>query len=414
MIIDLLFSVACRGVQVLLSLLTVRQLVVLFGTEDYGVWVTLTSVLMWMALFDFGIGYGVKNRLSEAYARGDHSSVATLLPSVCAIYLILSLVVFLLFAIGGYLLEPFASHFKAALVMFFCTSLGLFFSLGTIVLQAVGAFKRFYFASLVFPVSWFLFVLFSKENFLRIDNASWVFGGAMLAQSVIFFIMGNRFFSVASFDFSRLFSTEIRQVLRVGAGFFILQLTSLFLFMFGNFIVYQMATPADVAVYDTINKVYQLFVVGYSILVSIAWTSIAKAKALGDTRAKFLVYKWLLFCSALVLCAALLLASEIDFVIGLLTAGKIQVSPAVAIPFAVFVFVQSLAFAGATYLNVYERLLPQIVLSVLAVPVFIFLAYYLLSSGFGVQSVPVACALAIAPLTVYCLLHGYKLARANV
>ncbi|MGY4535306.1 O-antigen/teichoic acid export membrane protein [Pseudomonas sp. TE3786] len=408
---NLAFSILCRGVQVVLSILTIHQLVQVLGVDNYGLWVTLTSVMAWMALFDFGIGYGLKNRLSEAYASGKKETVGALLSSVYFIYVVIAALILIMFSAAAYFVSPFSENIPASLVLVFCASVSFLFSIGAIILQAVGAFKRFYFFSLLVPVGWFIFVVSNKGVSLSVGDVVWVFGGLMVVQSGLLFASGRTFFSADRFIFSYLSRIDVRNVLLAGGGFFILQLSSLFLFMSGNFLVYQLAGPSDVASYDVINKVYQLFGVGYSILITLAWTGISKAKALGDVKAKVLVFKGLALCSVLVLVSAALLASQIGPVTSLISAGKIVVSSNVALVFSFFVFVQSVAYSGAVFLNAYERLVPQIVLAIIAVPIFICLAYYLLSNNFGIAAVPAACSIAILPSAIYCFIHGYKLAR---
>lgn len=40
-------------------------------TDNYAVWLTLTSLVSWIALFDIGLGNGLRNRLSETLAKND-------------------------------------------------------------------------------------------------------------------------------------------------------------------------------------------------------------------------------------------------------------------------------------------------------------------------------------------------------
>ena len=45
--------------------------------EDYGIWITLSTMLIWSQFFDVGLGNGLKNHLSQAVAREDVNEQAS-------------------------------------------------------------------------------------------------------------------------------------------------------------------------------------------------------------------------------------------------------------------------------------------------------------------------------------------------
>ena len=40
-------------------------------TENYGIWLTLSSFIAWFSFFDIGLGNGLRNKFAEAKANGD-------------------------------------------------------------------------------------------------------------------------------------------------------------------------------------------------------------------------------------------------------------------------------------------------------------------------------------------------------
>lgn len=61
-----------RGLTIAISFISVPLTIHYLGTERYGVWLTISSLLLWMALTDFGLaGNALINVLSEADGRND-------------------------------------------------------------------------------------------------------------------------------------------------------------------------------------------------------------------------------------------------------------------------------------------------------------------------------------------------------
>jgi O-antigen/teichoic acid export membrane protein len=88
-----LSSFASRGVASLVGLVTVPLLLGHLGKEQFGLWSTITTLIAWIALFDFGIANGLVNLLSRAHGRDDeadarrHFSTALVLLSGIAVAL---------------------------------------------------------------------------------------------------------------------------------------------------------------------------------------------------------------------------------------------------------------------------------------------------------------------------------------
>jgi len=90
-------SIIQRGLTVVISLVSVPLTIHYLGPERYGVWLTISSLLVWMALTDFGLaGNALINMLSEAHGRDDKLAaqqyVASAMWSLIAIALVLGLI----------------------------------------------------------------------------------------------------------------------------------------------------------------------------------------------------------------------------------------------------------------------------------------------------------------------------------
>ena len=67
-------ALAGRGIAIATSFIAVPLTVKYLGAERYGVWITLTSILGWLTIFDLGIGNTAINSVAEAMAHKDFAS----------------------------------------------------------------------------------------------------------------------------------------------------------------------------------------------------------------------------------------------------------------------------------------------------------------------------------------------------
>ncbi|MDE5905885.1 MAG: hypothetical protein K2H27_11035, partial [Duncaniella sp.] len=68
---NIIGSILLKGVSIVVSFLIVPLTINFVDPTQYGIWLTLSSVLSWFYFFDIGLGMGLKNRFAEAKARGE-------------------------------------------------------------------------------------------------------------------------------------------------------------------------------------------------------------------------------------------------------------------------------------------------------------------------------------------------------
>ncbi len=89
-----LSSVMSRAVTVSASLITVRLTVRYLGTERYGLWMTVTSVVSMLVFADLGMGNGLVNAISEAHGKDDDEAAQRYMSS--AFFILLAIATLLL------------------------------------------------------------------------------------------------------------------------------------------------------------------------------------------------------------------------------------------------------------------------------------------------------------------------------
>lgn len=64
-------SILIKGWNCIVQLLLVPITLNCLNQYEYGIWLTINSILLWIDQFDIGLGNGLRNKLAEALAKGD-------------------------------------------------------------------------------------------------------------------------------------------------------------------------------------------------------------------------------------------------------------------------------------------------------------------------------------------------------
>ena len=65
---NIIGSLCIKGISILVSLMLVPMTLGYVSSELYGIWLTLSSIMVWLGFFDVGFTLGLKNKLAEAIA----------------------------------------------------------------------------------------------------------------------------------------------------------------------------------------------------------------------------------------------------------------------------------------------------------------------------------------------------------
>ncbi|MDR2409560.1 MAG: hypothetical protein LBE13_15825 [Bacteroidales bacterium] len=97
---NIVFSFFLKGISIGTTFLLVPLTLHSLDQEQYGIWLTLSSIIGWVSLFDIGLGNGFRNKFAEALALKDDALAKTyvsttffLLSSIIGSVLILFIII---------------------------------------------------------------------------------------------------------------------------------------------------------------------------------------------------------------------------------------------------------------------------------------------------------------------------------
>ena len=93
---NIILGLLIKGVSIAISIITVPLTLGYVSAEMYGIWLTISSIMMWLFFFDVGFTLGLKNKLAEAIAHNDTEKgkclVSTTYVMMCVIFIPLGII----------------------------------------------------------------------------------------------------------------------------------------------------------------------------------------------------------------------------------------------------------------------------------------------------------------------------------
>lgn len=308
---------------------TVPLAIALVGTEQYGAFLVLSSILGWLTLGNLGIANGLTTPLAEAFAQHDSqrvkkliASTAVLLGTVAGGLLLLILALAPWVPWGDVLAIGNVDDLALAVIVGAClTVVGMVASLGERVLAAQ---QKVHVSQLLLVGSSLailaILLLASGPLPLWILVAC-VFGPPVAAKATGFFV------ATSGLQFGRRHVDRRlgKKMLRIGLRFAVVELAAVAMWQTDNVIVAQLFDAEEVAAYATTFRLGTLASLLLAAVLPGVWPAVAAAMGRGDrVWVRTMLRRVTLVMCALSIVASILIASTGEWVIGVWTRGQLQ------------------------------------------------------------------------------------------
>lgn len=305
-IINIVLSFGAKGVSIISSLLIVPLTIHYINPTQYGIWLTLSSIIAWIGFFDLGLGNGMRNKVAEAQAKGNidlaKQYVSTTYFAIGIIVLCLFLIVegvnlFLdwssILKVDGFYKDELRKVF-AILTAFFCLDMvvKLFKSL-------LNADQKPALASWIEVLGQVLSLaviyLLTKVSEGSLLSLATFYSGIPAITVLVVSAFAFRFTSYRQYAprFSAVRKALIKDVLNLGVQFFVIYICILIIFQVINIVISRELGPDAVTEYNIANR---FFSIAYSIIVIVLspfWTAFTDAYHKHDILWMRKVKKWL-------------------------------------------------------------------------------------------------------------------------
>ena len=205
------YSIIYKILALFISLTLVPLLINILGVEKYGLWVTMTSLLVWISLFDFGLGYALKNTVSKSLANSAIKNAQQETFQILKITFFFSFVLLVAFLFSFSFIEIFSNNIYLSLVLFLPFILTFSIKLGSPILQ--GARKIALESGLLFLNTLLFFISVLIINFfdlkLEIIDLAILFVASYILSTFLVWLSAMRIIEITWMDFKEILNTKL-------------------------------------------------------------------------------------------------------------------------------------------------------------------------------------------------------------
>ena len=296
---NIVWSFVLKGVSILISLQVVPLTIHYVNSVQYGIWLTLSSLMSWFFFFDIGLTHGFRNRFTEAKARGNIKMAKIY---VSTTYFSLAILVLLMFLLVGFVnghlnwcdILGISSEYEQELsrvfliIVFFFGS-NMVFSVFTTLLTADQKPALNSFISVLGQVLSFvaLIILIHIQKTGTLQILAFLFSGipvaVLLLSSIIFF--HTKYKNVAP-NIRYVRFRQIKNILGLGIKFFVIVISIMFIYQLMNVIISREMGPATVTEYNIAYKYFNVLYMSVILILNPFWSAFTDAYTQKD-------YKWM-------------------------------------------------------------------------------------------------------------------------
>ena len=291
-------SLIIKGLDIFIGLLLVPMVLNYLDQTRYGIWLTMTSIVVWFDFCDIGLGHGLRNKFAEAKSVGDDEKAKIYVSTSYAILSAMMLVFFTLFIIVNKFLpwprilnveQDINSNLSIlALIVFGFFALKFVTKLITTIIvadQKPAICDAIRLSGRILTIA--IIYVFTKT----IPGSLIYMGLAYAGLPVLILILSSFYFYTKSYKKYRpslkyVDLSYTKDLIGLGGKFFIIQIALVVIMSTDNIIISQLYGPKLVTPYQIAHKYFGLLLMIYVIIISPVWSATIESFAKKD-------YKWI-------------------------------------------------------------------------------------------------------------------------
>lgn len=287
-------SLVIKGCSILIQLLLIPLTLHYLNADVYGIWLTLSSIVLWLGFFDIGFTQGLKNKLAEAVAVGNLDRGKKLVSTtyVCLVGIFVPLCIILEFIVpiihwSKFLNVPEMYNQQITQVMHVLIVCVCVQMVANTISSVVSAFQKVAIANSFPVIGNFLSIIIvyiltktTKPSMLYLAlTVSFVPVIVMIVASLYLYNtkLASIKPSIRSFD-----KGLIKDIFNLGIKFFIINIQVIVMYQSTNILISNISSPTDVTAYNIAYKYISIALMILNIILGPFWPAFTDAYAKKD------------------------------------------------------------------------------------------------------------------------------------
>lgn len=338
---NIVLMFALKGVSILCSLLIVPLTIHYVSSYEYGIWLTISSLVAWLSFFDIGIGNGLRNRFIESMESGDHEKARIYVSTAYAIIGLIVTGVWIVAIIASCFIDwckvlnadTSLSRELLITVLIVVSNFSILFILG-LNRTLLNAIQKPALAS-AFDTASQVLLCVTLLIITHLSTGNLIYLALTMGGTSIFVLVVSNIWTFhaelrhyrPSLGFVEF--RYARDIMSLGIMFFFLQILAIAFYQTNNLIISHYLGPEEVTVYNIAFKYMQVLPMVFTIILTPFWSAFAEARVNGDYIWMKSVRRKLIQTLGLVTVVGLLMVAFSPWIY------KVWIKDAVTVPFIV-------------------------------------------------------------------------------
>ena len=384
---NIIASFLIKGWSAIIVLLMVPATLHCLGEYKNGIWLTISSMLIWIDNMDIGLGNGLRNKVAEYVARGEHERTRSLISSTFAMLTCIIIPVLLVLLLLIFIGDPYqlfnaspsrVSHLDQVLmvtVTLVCTSF---------IFKLIG---NFYMGLQLPAVSNLLIALGQTLALAGTYLVLWSGSHSLMhialvntAAPLLVYLLAFPYTFLYKYpqlrpSFGLINLQEAKAVINMGVQFFIMQVSGVILFMTSNLLISNLFSPEMVTPYQITYRYFSILLVIFTVVCMPFWNATTDAYQRNDMEwIRNATRKLRLMTIGFLVCLGLMILLS-DTIYAVWIDRQTIIDIKMSIVMAVYIFILIYSMRYSYFINGIGKLRLQLIFTTAAAVLFIPLAY---------------------------------------